>query len=461
MFSELRQVATEKFCNYVGENTCSNLSKYGSQAINGLSSPIVLATIAAIGLSTAIVIRWNWNTTVVKQAIKEEGLPPVLTHVAPAVMEEVPPLVPVEPAVPEAIVESTPEVPQVLIEPLPPLVPIELVAPEPITEIDPIAITLNCVDIPKPSSKFSRIIDKPKEWIKGALPYQILVQNRAPYLLDLTMEDGSPIPLEPGDYLVQMEFENIPWLKLNSIGICSDHFGRDGFQLPAKLVKCLRADQPLTLHYQTGGNRKAKIEIAISEELFKKMDSIIEELENLYFNLNRGLSDDPMRLDTSLASLEVPKSYPHPRDKMKKSGVELKAQLDEALKFPGEITHYRFSKNENRFQQVNQFDLTAINPSPLRISINQSAICAVVSEGDLTLSIWADNLLIHHNSHVPEFLAKQGLTEDQYLSGMKESNMPTEVGCLINLKAFDIEPGVIKANLERAVLKNGLFGIPL
>ncbi|MBS0629373.1 MAG: hypothetical protein JSS30_04010 [Verrucomicrobia bacterium] len=58
MFSKINNDVTEKFCNFVGQSTCSTLSNYG------LSVPIALTSIAALGITAATVVLWNRNATV-------------------------------------------------------------------------------------------------------------------------------------------------------------------------------------------------------------------------------------------------------------------------------------------------------------------------------------------------------------------------------------------------------------
>ncbi|MBS0629159.1 MAG: hypothetical protein JSS30_02910 [Verrucomicrobia bacterium] len=66
MLSEIKQVASEKFCHYVGQATCSTLSNFVPSNL-----PSALTAIAGLGAAAVIIYR-NWNATVLTKPLEKE-----------------------------------------------------------------------------------------------------------------------------------------------------------------------------------------------------------------------------------------------------------------------------------------------------------------------------------------------------------------------------------------------------
>lgn len=262
MLTELRQATTEKFCNFVGQSTCSTLSKFGSSAINGLSSPIALATIGAIGLSIAIVIRWTWKATIVEKAVKKDI-----------------------PVLPRAVEQSAKK-------DAPALAPAAQVAqinkPDIYPELAAHTLTVTKVYYDK---KTTPILGPKQIFVEGEAPYQAFVKGEAPYLTgDLRMGDGSEIPLEEGDYLVKVE--------LNDSNKSSQ--GKRYYYLPALLVRRLRPNLPFILQY-----KNEQRVLTVSEEVFEVLKPTLKNLERRYYHpQSGGFSNEPVPL-TSSTSFDI------------------------------------------------------------------------------------------------------------------------------------------------------------
>lgn len=415
MLTELRQGATDKFCYYLGQSTCLTLSKLGSDMI---ASPVALTTIGVLGLTTAVLVYRNWKPTIVTEKTPQLNSIETLkkAHLPAQEEEKTPPLP--GPAAAEPILDK------------------EL--SKPVSQCTAIYQMHECMIID----------DKPNyltSWIK----------DNAPYLLgDLTMEDGSKIPLEPGDYLVMLELNN---------HISSTMRPFEPHYLPSKLLKQLDSDHPLKLRY-----KNTPIEIVISPSLSAMIPQILRPMENEYFAKKDGYSSEPAPVIRGgvLGGLKVDtsgkKSYPHPSAVAIKASNEsaletFKVQLEEALQSTDGITCFRFSQGKQQFEELapELLDFTGLkNTNSLEIAARHPSQDNIIIEvvgadrGELNLAFWGNYFLIYYKrTEVNEFELFNDFEVTAYLTDLKE---------------LGISPEVIKANLANAVhhLQHGLLVIP-
>lgn len=75
LVGSLGHVAADRACRLIGQPICSSLSQFGSVVLNQPAFPVALVTIAAIGLTSAIVIRRHWTASIIKQELASIARP--------------------------------------------------------------------------------------------------------------------------------------------------------------------------------------------------------------------------------------------------------------------------------------------------------------------------------------------------------------------------------------------------
>ncbi|MBS0629161.1 MAG: hypothetical protein JSS30_02920 [Verrucomicrobia bacterium] len=293
MLSEIKQVASEKFCHYVGQATCSTLSNFVPSNL-----PSALTAIAGLGTAAVIIYR-NWNATVLTKPLEKE------VRVAPGNNEqnvvEVPEGIRAQEVVPDAPgnnEQNVVEVPEgIRVQEVVPVAPV-VIAVQKEVHVVPGNDEQNVVEVQKviPAQEvvredFPELTAEKLEitkfyYVQGLVP--IIGSNprwvncEAPYLnSDLRMADDSKIPLIEGDYIIRVE--------LNNSNSRKDELIERYYFFPAALVRRLHPKMPIIIKYK--GEQKI---LTISEALFQVLEKTLSRFEKEYYPPDGSLANDPV-----------------------------------------------------------------------------------------------------------------------------------------------------------------------
>ncbi len=293
-------------------------------------------------------------------------------------------------------------------------------------------------------------------------------QKRAPYLFeDFNMADGTPIPLQAGDYLLKLKLVNShPELRKND-----NLEERTGIYFPGSLIREMKPGQVLTLKYKGELIHITLLESGPPIRYYggheapcPSFQTLIESTEYLLYVKQHGLSSKPVPIKSLETAKHDPfqgKRYEHPalvqRHKQKQANAErVKIQfLGACNKAKEELVHYRFSNANNQFATDDTVDLSAALKQPAiaawQIASNHLYIELPGETEGIVLSLSETHLLILQNKNLV-------IPEDCKLVF---SSIPEQVIGFIDLKENQLTKQGILDHLKEAQFINGLLVLKL
>jgi hypothetical protein len=290
--------------------------------------------------------------------------------------------------------------------------------------------------IPQPSSskfcvKFERlqnsfIIGKNLEFVKSIVPY--LFEGHDPVY---QLADGSPIPLEEGDYLVFLSTWD------GDLPSPEDRKYNSGLFLPGTLIRELNVGESLQLK-----RNGQPFTLTLSEDALLQNgmshQRLIENTEWLKYEENEGIPDEPGRLG------KMPTKYPHISIRIKENKAQeaLNAQIAQWLSRDEECHTFTLVTTIPEYVTGEDFTWdpnTVVKPANFAFEINKGFTIEIPGAKELALSFKGNHLFAHYKG----------------IGGMT-------FGCFINLEDIGVTPyELLTKQVDKEQLQAGIFTIYL